>query len=133
MNMKHAVKDIRFRIISEHINISKLRFGPKLPLFSMAAVRHLLFLVGTDDHFSATCLVIFSSGRYGCSSLFRHVLLTSLSMSNCLFAPTIYICMYVVEHFRYGCLQKTMPTFIVSCCPVPAPVSLSALLQTNRT
>ena len=34
MNMKHAVNDSWFPIISVHINISKLRSGPKWPLFS---------------------------------------------------------------------------------------------------
>ena len=34
VNMKHTVNDIYFPIISVHVNISKLRSGPKCPLFS---------------------------------------------------------------------------------------------------
>ena len=34
MNIKHALKDTWFPIVSEHINISKLRSGPKWPLVS---------------------------------------------------------------------------------------------------
>ena len=45
MNMKHAVKDSWFRKISVHSIFSKLRPGPKWPLFSNGLTYNYMYLI----------------------------------------------------------------------------------------
>ena len=48
MNMKHALKESLFFILSEYFNVSKLRSGPKWPFFS----NPLTYIGRKDNHCS---------------------------------------------------------------------------------